>query len=68
MWVAELYIFDRDYDFSTKVPDAFVESESQQEALSIIAHYALTMVNKGQEFRIELKEKIRKTNDSGKQG
>lgn len=56
MWIAELYIFDRDYDFSAKVPDAFVESESQQEALSMISHYALTMVNKGQEFRIELKK------------
>lgn len=63
MWIAELYIFTRDYDFSTKVPDAFVESESQQEALSIISQYALTMVNKGQEFRIEIRETKRKPND-----
>lgn len=66
MWIAELYIFDRDYDFSAKVPDAFVESESQQEALSIISHYVLTMVNKGQEFRIELKKAKGKTNGNGK--
>lgn len=56
-WVGELYIFTRDYDFSTKVPDAFVECESQQEALNIISQYVLTMVNKGEEFRIEVKKK-----------
>lgn len=56
-WIAELYIFTRDYDFQPKEPDAFVECDTQQEAIGIISQYVLTMVNKHEEFRIEIKKK-----------
>ena len=56
-WIGELYIFDRDYDFQPKEPDAFVECDTQQEAIGIISQYVLTMVNKNKEFRIEIKRK-----------
>lgn len=56
-WIAELYIFERDYDFTVKEPDAFIECDTQQEAIGIILQYVLTMVNKQEEFRIEIKKK-----------
>ena len=56
-WIAELYIFERGYDFVEKEPDAFVECDTQQEAIGIISQYVLTMVNKHEEFRIEIKKK-----------
>ena len=53
-WKAELFIFTRDYDFSPKQPDAFVESESKLEACNMIMQYVLTMINKDDDFRIEV--------------
>lgn len=53
-WKAELFIFSRDYDFVEKKPDAFVESESKLEACNIIMQYVLTMINKDEDFRINV--------------
>ena len=53
-WKAELFIFTREYDFAEKQPDAYVESESKLEACNVIMHYVLTMVNKSEDFRIEV--------------
>ena len=53
-WKAELFIFNQDYGFTPKQPDAFVESESKLEACNIIMHYVLTMINKTDDFRIEV--------------
>lgn len=58
-WKAELFIFSRDYDFVEKEPDAFVESESKLEACNMIMHYVLTMINKDEDFRINV-SKIKK--------
>jgi hypothetical protein len=53
-WKAELFIFSRDYDFVEKEPDAFVESESKLEACNMIMQYVLTMINKDEDFRINV--------------
>ena len=53
-WKAELFIFTQDYAFTEKQPDAFVESESKLEACSMIMQYVLTMINKDEDFRIEV--------------
>ena len=53
-WKAELFIFIRDYDFVEKEPDAFVESESKLEACNMIMLYVLTMINKDEDFRINV--------------
>ena len=53
-WKAELFIFTQDYAFTEKQPDAFVESASKLEACNMIMHYVLTMVNKSEDFRIEV--------------
>lgn len=57
-WVAKLYIFSRDYDFVPKEPDAYVESESKLEACNMIMQYVLTMINKEDDFRIDV-EKVK---------
>lgn len=53
-WKAELFIFSRDYDFTEKQPDAYVESESKLEACNVIMQYVLTMINKDEDFRINV--------------
>ena len=53
-WKAELFIFSRDYDFVEKEPDALVESESKLEACNMIMQYVLTMINKDEDFRINV--------------
>lgn len=53
-WVAKLYIFSRKYDFTPKEPDAYVESESKLEACNMIMQYVLTMINKEDDFRIDV--------------
>lgn len=53
-WVAKLYIFSRKYDFTPKKPDAYVESESKLEACNMIMQYVLTMINKEEDFRIDV--------------
>lgn len=53
-WKAELFIFTQNYAFTEKQPDAFVESESKLEACNMIMLYVLTMINKNEDFRIEV--------------
>ena len=55
-WIAKLYIFTQDFAFTPKQPDAFVESESKLEACNIIMQYVLTMVNKDEDFRIDVEK------------
>lgn len=44
-WIGELYIIDAytSNDLLSHTPDAFVETETKQEAYNILAHYDMTM-------------------------
>lgn len=44
-WIGEMYIIDEyaSTDLLNHIPDAFVETDTKQEAYDVLAHYDMTM-------------------------